>query len=122
VTDAEQRRFVAAVRWISVPRGLLQRGTPATEIDAVVRAHADLGLPRSYFAKEAPRQAVEVAAFTIAATPVTSNLWSAISRTTSSMISRCISPCSRSRSPARSSSRPWLARSSHLAGRPLGVT
>ena len=41
----------------------------------MVRAHADLGLPRSYFAKEAPRQSVEVAAFTIAATPVTSNVW-----------------------------------------------
>ena len=75
VTDHEQRRFVATVRWISIPRGVVQRGTPADQIDAVVRAHSDLGLPRSYFAKEAPRQAIEVAAFTIAATPVTSDFW-----------------------------------------------
>lgn len=65
----------AGIRWISVPRGTLLRGTPADEIDAVLLAHADLGLPRSYLAKEAPRFAVEVAAFTVAATPVTSNMW-----------------------------------------------
>jgi toxoflavin biosynthesis protein ToxD len=82
MTGAEHRRFIATVQWISVPAGVLQRGTPESEIDAIVRAHADLGLPRSYFAKEAPRHAVEVAAFTIAATPVTSNLWRAFATTT----------------------------------------
>lgn len=82
VRDAEQRRFSATVRWISIPRGVLQRGTPTSEIDAVVRRHADLGLPRSYFAKEAPREAVEVAAFTLAATPVTSNLWGTFATST----------------------------------------
>ncbi len=89
MTETEQQRLAAAVRWISVPRGVLQRGTPAREIDDVVRAHADLGLPRSYFAKEAPRESVEVASFTIAATPVTSNLWQTFA--TSSGIGRGVS-------------------------------
>ncbi|MHB8631608.1 MAG: formylglycine-generating enzyme family protein, partial [Candidatus Limnocylindria bacterium] len=71
--DVELRAQVEATRWISIPSGIVQRGTPAADIDVVVRAHSDLGLPRSYFAKEAPRRAVHVAAFTLAATPVTSD-------------------------------------------------
>jgi formylglycine-generating enzyme required for sulfatase activity len=71
------RRLVDATLWISIPAGSLQRGTPATDIDAVVRGHSDLGLPRSYFAKEAPRHAVRVETFALAATPVTAEMWSA---------------------------------------------
>lgn len=70
------------IRWVSVPTGQVQRGTPASLIDAVVRAHADLGLPRSYFAKEAPREAIVVVAFMIAAIPVTSELWRAFATDT----------------------------------------
>jgi hypothetical protein len=46
---------VFRVDWVEVPGGVLVRGTPAEEVDDVVRRHADLGLPRSFFAKEAPR-------------------------------------------------------------------
>ncbi len=75
------RASIEAVLWVSIPEGVVQRGTPVEEIDSVVRAHADLGpLPRSYFAKEAPRAAVAVPAFTIAATPVTIGLWSLFDR------------------------------------------
>ncbi len=54
-----------------VPAGTLRRGTPSDEVDAVVARHADLGLPRSYFAKETPRAEVEVPAFWIGRVPVT---------------------------------------------------
>lgn len=56
---------------ILVPAGTLQRGTPSEEIEGVVARHADLALPRSYFAKETPRAEVEVPAFWIGRVPVT---------------------------------------------------
>lgn len=56
---------------IFVPAGTLQRGTPSEEIDRVVTRHADLALPRGYFAKETPRAEIEVPAFWIGRVPVT---------------------------------------------------
>jgi formylglycine-generating enzyme required for sulfatase activity len=61
--------------WIEVPTGAFQRGTPASEIDAVVERHSDLGLPRGYFAKEAPRSTVFVAGFFMLRVPVTVDVW-----------------------------------------------
>lgn len=65
------------VDWVEVPAGTLHRGTPLEEIDAVVARHGDLGLPLSYFLKEAPRHSVEVPAFSISRTPVTRAQWNA---------------------------------------------
>lgn len=65
----------ASFDWVPIPSGVVQRGTPAAEIADVVRRHADLGLPRSYFAKEAPRAEVSVAAFEILRVPVTRAQW-----------------------------------------------
>lgn len=63
------------VDWVAVPAGRLLRGTPVGEVEEVVLRHHDLGLPRSYFAKEAPRSEVDVPAFVIARTPVTVGQW-----------------------------------------------
>lgn len=63
-----------------IPSGVVQRGTPIAEIDDVVRRHADLGLPRSYFAKEAPRAHVHVPGFSIARVPVTRGGYAAFCR------------------------------------------
>lgn len=76
------RAAIDGISWVPIPSGILQRGTPADAIDHVVRAHADLGLPRSYFAKEAPRAAVHVPSFTLAVTPVTVSLWALFSEDT----------------------------------------
>lgn len=80
--DADLRHLVGSVQWVPIPAGMVQRGTPEGLIDAVMRAHADLDLPRSYFAKEAPRKEIAVAAFAIAATPVTSEFWRAFATDT----------------------------------------
>lgn len=77
--DGAIRSATDALGWITVPSGVLQRGTPTSDIDRVVREHADLRLPRSYFAKEAPRGAITVPAYTIAIRPVTVALWSVFS-------------------------------------------
>jgi formylglycine-generating enzyme required for sulfatase activity len=45
------------------------------EIHEVVARHSEHGLPRSYFAKEAPRTEVAVSAFAIGRTPVTVGDW-----------------------------------------------
>ncbi len=63
--------MVARDDLILVPAGPLHRGTPSDEIERVVARHADLGLPRGYFAKETPRTVVEVAAFWIGRVPIT---------------------------------------------------
>jgi formylglycine-generating enzyme required for sulfatase activity len=63
------------VDWAEVPGGVLIRGTPADEVDDVVRRHADYVLPRSYFAKEAPRSEVRVGPFAISCTPVSLGQW-----------------------------------------------
>lgn len=65
------------VDWVDVPAGWLSRGTPTEEIDAVVLRHHDYEVPRSYFAKEAPRARVHVRSFAIARTPVTVGQWNA---------------------------------------------
>ena len=65
------------LEWIEVPAGRVLRGTPVDEVEAVVLRHRDYGLPRSYFAKEAPRSEVDVPGFLIARTPVTVGQWNA---------------------------------------------
>lgn len=67
----------APLDWVPIPAGPLLRGTPAAEIADVVRRHADLGLPRSYFAKEAPRTEISVPAYEILRVPVTRAQWNA---------------------------------------------
>jgi formylglycine-generating enzyme required for sulfatase activity len=61
--------------WVTIPAGAVRRGTPAADIADVVRRHADLRLPRSYFAKEAPRTEISVPAFDIVRVPVTRAQW-----------------------------------------------
>jgi formylglycine-generating enzyme required for sulfatase activity len=60
------------IDWVEVPAGDLVRGTPAGDVDVVAGEHE---LPRSYFAKEAPRSVVPVASFAIARVPVTVDQW-----------------------------------------------
>lgn len=61
--------------WVTVPTGQVVRGTPVADIDRVVLAHEDLDLPRSYFAKEAPRATLPVESFVMSRTPVTIAQW-----------------------------------------------
>lgn len=74
-TASRGRDLIDHLGWIEVPTGAVQRGTPASEIDAVVERHSDLGLPRGYFAKEAPRSTVFVAGFFMLRVPVTVDAW-----------------------------------------------
>lgn len=67
---------------VEIPSGVVQRGTPIAEIDDVVRRHADLGLPRSYVAKEAPRSEVRVTGFSMARVPVTRGEYAEFCRAT----------------------------------------
>src|SRR6267378_4519728 len=57
--------------WISVPAGVVQRGTPAEEIDVLVERLSDIPIPRRYLAKESPRMSIPVAEFTILRVPLT---------------------------------------------------
>ncbi len=75
-SDSEERVVAgASFEWVQVPAGPVQRGTPAAEIADVVARHADLRLPRGYFAKEAPRATISVPAFEILRVPVTRAQW-----------------------------------------------
>jgi formylglycine-generating enzyme required for sulfatase activity len=75
--EHDEEHHVAAVPfdWVPIPAGTVHRGTPAAEIADVVRRHADLALPRRYFAKEAPRAEISVPAFEILRVPVTRAQW-----------------------------------------------
>jgi len=64
------------IDWVEIPAGVLIRGTPVADIDAITAAHADLQVQRGWIAKEAPRTEVAVAAFAISRTPVTVAQWS----------------------------------------------
>lgn len=70
------------IDWVEIPAGVLVRGTPAADIDAITAAHADLHVQRGWIAKEAPRAEVAVAAFAISRTPVTVAQWSAFAAAT----------------------------------------
>jgi toxoflavin biosynthesis protein ToxD len=63
------------VDWVSIPAGVLHRGTPADEIDAVFDRHRDLQVHVEWFRKEAPRTKVVIPAFRIARTAVTHAQW-----------------------------------------------
>lgn len=64
-----------AIDWVEVPSGVVLRGTPTDEIERLVDQHRQYDLPRSYFAKEAPRTEVHVPSFAIARTLVTVEQW-----------------------------------------------
>jgi formylglycine-generating enzyme required for sulfatase activity len=81
VFDARATRSVPSskgvvIDWVEVPAGLLVQGTPIEDIDAIAAAHADIGVQRSWIAKEAPRRELALPSFAIARTPVTLELWS----------------------------------------------
>lgn len=63
------------IDWVEIPRGVVQRGTPADEVQAVFDRHSDLDVQLEWFRKEAPRTQVDVPAFRIARTPVTNAQW-----------------------------------------------
>lgn len=65
------------VDWVSIPAGTVLRGTPHEDVRGLVRDHADLAIPVSWFEKECPRAAVTVPGFLIARTPVTNDQYSA---------------------------------------------
>ncbi|MFE6735955.1 formylglycine-generating enzyme family protein [Microbacterium sp. NPDC057650] len=65
----------APIDWVDIPAGVLQRGTPAEQLDAVVARHAETGVPAAWYLKEVPRASVPVPAFRIARTPVTVAQW-----------------------------------------------
>jgi formylglycine-generating enzyme required for sulfatase activity len=71
-----------AVEWIDIPAGVLLRGTPADELDALAARYADTGVSPEWFRKEAPRTAVPVGAFRIARTPVTVAQWASFAGAT----------------------------------------
>ncbi|HZC27627.1 MAG TPA: SUMF1/EgtB/PvdO family nonheme iron enzyme [Actinopolymorphaceae bacterium] len=60
-----------AVDWVSVPTGIVHRGTPADQVAAVFDRHSDLPVDVEWFRKEAPRTQVFVPSFRIARTAVT---------------------------------------------------
>lgn len=68
------------IDWVDIPAGFVRRGTPAAEIDELVRRHADLAIPRSWFVKEVPRTVVWVEAFRLARTPITWAQWESFCR------------------------------------------
>lgn len=70
------------IDWVEIPSGILVRGTPSEDVDRIAAAHADLGVQRSWIAKEAPRSEVNVTGFAIARTPVTVEQWSLFSAET----------------------------------------
>jgi formylglycine-generating enzyme required for sulfatase activity len=72
---SQLRDLIDDLGWIEVRSGIVQRGTPADAIDQVVQRHADLGLPRHYFAKEAPRSPIFVPTFVMLRVPVTIEVW-----------------------------------------------
>lgn len=74
-TKGESMTHTSTIEWIAIPAGMLHRGTPEDELDAVAARYADTGVPRSWFEKEAPRSLVHVPAFRIARTPVTVAQW-----------------------------------------------
>ena len=69
------RDSVDRLGWISVPAGVVQRGTRANEIDDLVQRLRDIPIPRRYLAKEAPRMSVPVGSFTMLRVPLTVGAW-----------------------------------------------
>ena len=78
----QARSLIAELGWLDVPAGTVALGTASDEIDSVVARHADIGIPRLYVAKEAPRATVQVAHFVVLRTPVTVETWNAFGRDT----------------------------------------
>jgi formylglycine-generating enzyme required for sulfatase activity len=78
----QARSLIAELGWLDVSAGTVARGTPSDEIDSVVARHADIGIPRLYVAKEAPRATVQVPHFVLLRTPVTVEAWNTFARDT----------------------------------------
>lgn len=68
------------IDWVSIPAGVLVRGTSLDDVEAIAAAHASLGVRPAWILKEAPRSEVRVGAFSIARVPVTVALWAEFAR------------------------------------------
>lgn len=68
------------IDWVSIPPGVLVRGTSPDDVDAIAAAHASLGVRHSWILKEAPRSEVQVGAFFIGRVPVTVATWAEFAR------------------------------------------
>jgi formylglycine-generating enzyme required for sulfatase activity len=79
---SQARDLIDDLGWIEVRSGIVQRGTPPDAIDQVVERHSDLGLPRHYFATEAPRSPIFVPAFVLLRVPVTIDVWNVFAMAT----------------------------------------
>ncbi|MFE3829833.1 formylglycine-generating enzyme family protein [Streptomyces sp. NPDC059092] len=66
---------VPPVAWVTVPEGVLVRGTDERDVPALVRRHADLDLPQDWFLKECPQKEILVPGFAMSRTPVTWAQW-----------------------------------------------
>lgn len=63
-----------AIRWCDVPAQSMVLGTPIDAIERIAALHADLDIPASWFLKECPAHAVQVAGYAIAENLVTNRL------------------------------------------------
>lgn len=79
---------VEQVDWVDVPAGVLRRGTPVDEVEAVAHRYADTGVPLEWYLKEAPRAEIRVPAFRIARTPVTAGQWARFAAATDQPLPR----------------------------------
>ncbi|MFE9722577.1 formylglycine-generating enzyme family protein [Streptomyces sp. NPDC005794] len=74
------RTALPDIDWVTVPHGVLVRGTDERQVPALVREHADLGLPAEWFLKECPQAEVTVPEFAVSRTPVTRAQWAPFAR------------------------------------------
>ncbi|MFI0424833.1 formylglycine-generating enzyme family protein [Spongiactinospora sp. 9N601] len=73
---------VEQVDWVEIPAGVLLRGIPAEEIEAVAHRYAATGVPVEWYRKESPRPEIHVPAFRIARTLVTVGQWTLFAHAT----------------------------------------
>ncbi|MEV4166414.1 formylglycine-generating enzyme family protein [Nonomuraea dietziae] len=73
---------VEQVDWVEIPAGMLQRGTPAEEVEQVAHRYATTRVPVEWYRKEVPRTEIYVPAFRIARTPVTVGQWTLFAQAT----------------------------------------
>ncbi len=60
---------------VTIPAGVLHRGTPLADLDALPAAERALGLPREWYLKECPRAEVPVPAYRIGRRQVSIAAW-----------------------------------------------
>ncbi|MEX3106713.1 SUMF1/EgtB/PvdO family nonheme iron enzyme [Streptomyces sp. ST1015] len=74
------RAALPDIDWVTVPAGVLVRGTDERDVPGLVRDHADLGIPADWFLKECPRVELAVPQFAISRTTVTRAQWAPFAR------------------------------------------